>query len=211
MFLACIAADPSATACHYTETEMRLLVMDVETTGLLDIKHPAPDLIEVAAALYCTVSRTVLASVQFILPNNGENAAHHINGIYPLALKQPKIEGMEEAFLSMFKQSHYVITHNTQFDQYFVYRRYPELVNTKQWICSCLELKFPKTKRSRVLSHIAIDHGIAPTQMHRAAGDVETLVELLKKCPDLEEQICKLNSQRDLMSCWLNKPLTTKK
>jgi DNA polymerase III alpha subunit (gram-positive type) len=174
---------------------MRLLVLDTETTGLID-STPPPDLIEVAAALYCTETKTVLSTLQFIIPNGGINPGKDINGISEDALKEPMILGMKDIFSMLFMQADFIIAHNIKFDSHFVLREWEELKDKKEWICTYADIKFPKTKRSQVLSHIAVDHGILVTDAHRAVGDVQTLTKLLEKVPDLEEQITRVVNLR---------------
>ncbi len=166
---------------------MRLLVVDTETTGLIG-ETPESELIEVAAATYCTETRTVLSTIQYLIPCLRGNKAEHINHISNEALKQKPIKNLPHAFFSMYHDCTYVVAHNAKFDKYFIKNEYKHLPE-KQWICTYEDIQFPDTKRSLVLSHIAVDHGIMPFDMHRALGDVNTLVNLLMKVPNLEEQI----------------------
>jgi DNA polymerase III alpha subunit (gram-positive type) len=168
---------------------MLLLVLDTETTGLQHADPPS-ELIEVAACIYSVNEREILATIQFIVPNeSGTNAAQHINNIPPSILNIEPFNLSVLALKEMFSRCDFVVAHNSEFDKHFVERKWPELAGTKEWICSQNDLKFPKTRKSKVLTHIAVDHGVMPANMHRALGDVQTLTSLLFQAPDLEEQI----------------------
>lgn len=174
---------------------MYLLVLDTETTGLV---KESTSLIEVACALFCTNTKSTLASLQFVIPSCIHNEASEINGITDEELESAKElykdnelwETFDSTFRSMMQRCDYVVAHNIKFDKYFIDKRYSD--TGKQWICTYADIQFPKTRRSLCLTHIAVDHGIIPTNVHRALGDVITLVELLKVVPNLENQIQKV-------------------
>ena len=172
---------------------MKLLVLDTETTGLPNA-NPEPELIEVAAALYCTESKIVLSTVQFLLPIKGQNNAEHINHIPEKALKEldEEITGvLTDTFLTLYNKCDFVVAHNVKFDKYFIEKQWavvPTFIK-KKWICTYEELVFPLTKKSLVLTHIAVDHCIMPTDMHRALGDVTTLINLLGQITDIDKKI----------------------
>ncbi len=169
---------------------MRILVCDCETTGFI-----GSTLIEVAAQTYCTETRTVLASVQFLLPSEAGNPASNINHISAEALRQPAILGLQLAFAEMFSDASIIITHNVDFDRHFIERYFPSLP-TKPWICTLKDIPF-RQGGSQKLAHLAIDLGVPVNTAHRALGDVETLVGLLAKEPNLEARISRVLVLRD--------------
>ena len=164
---------------------MRLLVLDTETTGL-SFSHSK--IIEVAAALHCTTSHTILASLQFLVPHAGVNEAEHINGITHLMLTQEPVPGSYDMLRALWSSSDCVVAHNARFDRHFLTRHFPSLPE-KPWVCTVSDISFPKTRKSRVLSHIAADHDIPVFKKHRALDDVLLLSQLLALVPDLDNQI----------------------
>jgi DNA polymerase III subunit epsilon len=164
----------------------RILVLDTETTGL-SVKDSR--IIELAALTYCTKTRTDLCAAQFLIPTDGGNAAEHINHIPPAALRERPVPALIQAFREMYADADCIVAHNADFDRRFVLNQWPDLPE-RPWVCSVKDLKFPRaTNTSRKLSHLAVDHGVNPTQAHRAMGDVIVLTSLLSKIPDLDRQI----------------------
>jgi DNA polymerase III subunit epsilon len=164
----------------------RILVLDTECTGFSPVNS---QIIELAAVTYSTQSKDVLFGCHFLLPTEGGNAAEHINNISPAALRERAVPGLVQAFRDMFADADCIVAHNASFDRSFVENQWPDLPE-RPWICSVKDLKFPRAgNASRKLGHLAVDHGINPTQAHRAMGDVNTLTMLLTRVPDLENQI----------------------
>ena len=163
----------------------RLLIVDTETTGL-SFEHSR--LIEVAAVLYCTESKTVLGGVQFLVHDGTDNAAEFINKISPAALARRPVPGLEAAFKDMYSDCDVVIAHNANFDQHFICKKWPDLPK-RPWVCSLKQLTFPKATASKKLNHLAVDHGISPVDAHRAMGDVIVLCRILQEISDLERQV----------------------
>ena len=163
----------------------RIMVLDSETTGL-SFEHSR--LIEVAAVLYCTKSKTVLGGVQFLVHDGTDNAAEFINKISPAALAMRPVPGLEAAFKEMYADCDLVVAHNANFDQHFVCAKWPDLPK-RPWVCSLKHLTFPKATASKKLNHLAVDHGINPIDSHRALGDTIVLCSLLQRIPNLEAQV----------------------
>lgn len=197
---------------------MKLLVLDCETTGLL-VPGAAqqPSLIEIAAQLYCTESDTVLATIQYILPGDGSNAAEGINHIPIAALEKVKeiplvTEAARNTFKMGYTQSDYIVAHNAEFDRTFIQRDFPDLP-VKPWICSFRDLTFPRQGRSQRLAHLAVDHDIPVIDAHRALGDVSLLVSLLKtfkRRGELAEKIEAVRNMRENGHYYIARGYTTK-
>jgi len=173
---------------------MKLFVIDTETTGLeLDFC----DTIEVAGCLYDTELKSEIATVQFLINCVESNPAQFINGISKELLQKANFNMTfysMHLFNSLYNECDYIVAHNAAFDRKFLLKS--KLIDdSKPWICSQQDLSFPKQKKSGVLIHISIDHNLAPSNVHRALGDVQTLCNLLKVVPDLEDQIRKSGSR----------------
>lgn len=166
---------------------MKLLVVDTETTGL---DYDLSSTIEVAGCLYDSVLKSEVATVQFLLPAL-ENPAEHINGISIALLESTTPDILlhgRNLFDVMYSQCDYIVAHNAPFDKNFLLK-VGLTDESKPWICSHRDLIFPKQRNSGVLVHISVDHDLPPSNVHRALGDVQTLCNLLKVVPNLDEQI----------------------
>lgn len=166
---------------------MKLLIVDTETTGL---DYDLSSTIEIAGCLYDSVLKSEIATIQFLLPAL-ENPAEHINGISIPLLQSttPEITLYGRNFFDvLYSQCDYVVAHNAPFDKNFLLK-VGLTDESKPWICSHRDLVFPNQRNSGVLVHISIDHNLPPSNVHRALGDVQTLCNLLKVVPNLDEQI----------------------
>jgi len=163
----------------------RLLILDTETTAL----HPDEGhCIEVGAVLFHVPSRTALTQVSFLLPCQS-NAAEAINGI-PAAvsqLEQPWREALN-CFLAMAVAADGILAHNAAFDrQWFGHGPLPAL--EKPWICSMDDISWPSGRQLRPapsVRDLAIAYGVPVWAAHRALTDCTYLVEVLRRCEDLE-------------------------
>jgi inhibitor of KinA sporulation pathway (predicted exonuclease) len=52
----------------------------------------------------------------------------------------------------------------------------------RPWVCALKDVPYPEHYTCRKMSHLALDHGITvyPGKLHRALGDVELMLELLR-------------------------------
>jgi len=68
----------------------------------------------------------------------------------------------------------FIVAHNAQFDRAFIAGMFP--VSTyKYWLCSISGIDwYGKGFKSRGLQSLLRDHGLQPTQAHRAGSDVLT-------------------------------------
>jgi DNA polymerase-3 subunit epsilon len=180
---------------------VNILIVDTETTGLINT-DPAPKLIEVAACLFHVGTMSELSMVQFLI-HAESNPASGINGISEESLRavnpqNPSIARVADANFgsvqAMWDASDYVLSHNSSFDRYFMDPVFG-IKNPKEWKCSVKDIEFPKTKKSKSLSYLAVDHGIFPFGAHRALNDVLVLVALLKTVPNLAEQLCRVKEE----------------
>jgi len=167
---------------------MKLLVFDTETTGL--DADGEDKVIEFGGVLYDIDSRTNLASLQFLIHSETNNALD-INGISLEALSAVKgHEGIYiELLRKMIESCDYMVAHNLQFDKKFMCKLLGTL--DKPGFCTIKDIVFPRTGNSKVLAHIAADHNIPIIDAHRALTDVHLVCDLLACIPpdELKEQI----------------------
>lgn len=162
---------------------LRVAVVDTETTGL----YPSQDRIVEIAILLVEAERStgrVLAELArydalqdpgFPMPYG----AFAIHGISDAMVKGQRIDaGIVQALLS---QADLLVAHNSGFDKGFVAQVMPECASLT-WGCSCRGIPwrrhFPvESARLQALAeHLQLEAGTA----HRAMGDVETTLALLK-------------------------------
>jgi len=173
---------------------VKSLIIDVETTGLAVKKE---ETIEIGAALYDTELKVSLWQYGRIIHTEKENGAEFINKISREALDTAKLLGdpiKPVQDLLETGQVDIIMAHNKNFDMGFVIKKWgiianPNTGNPIPWICTKEDITFPNTQTSRKLGHLAWDHDILTNVKHRALHDVLLVVELLKKVPDLDEQI----------------------
>jgi DNA polymerase-3 subunit epsilon len=173
---------------------VNLLVVDTETNDLPDDGGVA---IEIAGALFSVTERTVLWSYGGIVPYELENPAQHVNGISSELLRtaeqsiRPDGVVREPAYTLRWLAEGFhvnaIAAHGADFD-----RRVLNAVDpwwgSWPWICTVDDVSYPK-QRSSALAHLAVDHGIAAVQTHRALDDVLLLCQLLAVVEDLDLQV----------------------
>ncbi len=175
-----------------------LLILDTETTGL-DPLHD--QCLEVGAILFHLQSRSVLAHTSFLIPVSS-NSAECINKIPAeiTRLSQPWKDGLKY-FEALLDRADVVIAHNSEFDrQWFGVTPLPEI--TKPWICSMEDVSWPSKLNLRgrpSVRDLAIAYEIPVWSAHRALTDCIYLVEVLKRCNDLELLLIQALEPRRLM------------
>lgn len=80
----------------------------------------------------------------------------------------------------------HMVAHNAEFDRNIFEsecRRQGLLVPELEWVCTIKDVPYEEKYRCKILSHLALDHGISvdPTSLHRAIADVELLVRLMNE------------------------------
>ncbi len=163
-----------------------ILILDTETSGL----NPEIDqCLEVGAILFDVKARSVLSQISFLLPVSS-NSAEVINKIPAeiTRLKQPYLEAMQY-FEALVDTADFILAHNASFDkQWFGLPPLPKI--SKPWICSMEDISWPSNLNLRSkpsVRDLAIAYEIPVWSAHRALTDCIYLVEVLKRCKDLEE------------------------
>jgi len=167
---------------------LRVAVVDTETTGL----YPSQDRIIEIAIILVEADRTTgrvlgelarydaLQDPGFPMPYG----AFAVHGISDAMVKGQRIDG--DRVRQLLGQAHLLVAHNSGFDKGFVAQVMPEC-STLIWGCSCRGIPWrshfpvPSAKLQTLADHLQLQRGTA----HRAMGDVETTLALLKtELPD---------------------------
>ena len=179
---------------------MNLLVLDTETTGLLDDENA--EVIEAAVALFNVETRSVLAAFGGLVPFvvDVPEAAAVVHGVTTDRLRAAADSVEDEArnlwnplavsrtFFENYKPIA-VLAHNAEFDRGMV-ARHDAWWDTVPWVCSQRDIEYPRAGNySRKLQHLAVDYGLVAIQTHRALDDVLMLCNLLAEVEDLESQV----------------------
>lgn len=176
---------------------MKLLVLDTETS---DLEPENGDILEIGAAVYCTISDDVLWAYGTLIFSDKPNKGVMVNKITSRSLEESKILLGDTDPLATLKtilasgEIDAIVAHNADFDRKWIEKKYGVIVNPKTgnplpWIDTCGDFEFPNANGSMKLSHLAVDHGIPIGVLHRALSDVLLTVELLRKILDLEQQL----------------------
>jgi DNA polymerase-3 subunit epsilon len=146
----------------------RITFYDTETTGV----DPQKDVvIEVGLLLWSAEHRTTLAQASYLVRNEAGNAAEQANHIPAAALVDDAAISSVDAWhrvQSFFRRADLVVAHKASFDKAFTP---PSVRDLKPWLCTIEDVEWPIATRSKNLRDIAIEHGVAVTEAHRALTD----------------------------------------
>ena len=163
---------------------VRIAILDTETTGL----YPTRDRIIEIAVMLLEVERTsgrvlnVLDSYQGLQDPGCPIpwAAMAVHGITDAMVKGQRIDGPRLRHL--LSAADLLVAHNSGFDKGFVAQIVPD-VTGMPWACSCRGIPwrslFPQAPNAR-LQDLAEVFRIPKGTAHRAMGDVETTLNLLR-------------------------------
>lgn len=149
---------------------MKLLILDVETTGLDPAVH---ELCEVGYVAYSTEHRAIVGCGSRLFPTKNGNAAEHVNGIPAGLLSyQP---GTQEWLGFLFSNTFDAfIAHNSDFDRQWL----PEC---GPWVDTCDGFEWPRAGDNRSLSQLALAHGVGLVSAHRAIFDCLTIALMFQR------------------------------
>lgn len=164
----------------------RLLVVDVETTGLA---ARSDRIIEFAAAelLYTDDGRVVKHSGTYSwLDDPGRPISDEITAITGITDADVSGKSIPARAEELMHDADVIVSHNASFDWPFCRKRWPDAVDGKVWVCSWRQIDwaawgFPVQKQEL----LARFHGFF-YDAHRAEIDVEALVKLLQMRPEPE-------------------------
>ncbi|MBP1625849.1 MAG: polymerase subunit epsilon [Holophagaceae bacterium] len=162
---------------------LRVAIVDTETTGL----YPSQDrIIEIAIILVEAERQTgrivgevarydALQDPGFPMPYG----AFAVHGISDAMVRGQRIDA--QAVSGLLSQAELLVAHNAGFDKGFVAQVMPECASLL-WGCSCRGVPWrrhfpvPSAKLQTLADHLQLERGTA----HRAMGDVETTLALLR-------------------------------
>jgi len=175
-----------------------LLIVDTETTGL----DPQLDhCLEVGVILFDVPSRQVLAQQSFLLPVEA-NAAEAINRIPAFATNLPQPWRPALDYLqSLLDAADVLVAHNAAFDRQWFGRGHLPATD-KRWLCSMEDMRWPADRQLRSrpsVRDLALAYEIPVWAAHRALTDCIYLVEVFRRCNDLEQLIERGLEPRQLM------------
>ncbi len=162
-----------------------LLILDTETTGL---EPSDSQCIELGSILFHVKSRSILAQNSFLIPAES-NAAELINKIPSeiSRISQPWEEGLKY-FEALLEKSDAILAHNAAFDsKWFGIPPLPDI--SKPWICSMEDISWPcelNLKGRPSVRDLALAYEVPVWSAHRALTDCIYLVEVLRRCSNLE-------------------------
>jgi len=186
---------------------MRILVLDVETTGL---KAGRDALLEVGAALFDSTVKQTLWMYSTIMPILIDNPAESINHISKDALQaavnlydwRPAFTELDGALAPVLQLCDagavdVCCAHNKDFDKGFIdaLAENPPLLRGIDrvpipWFCTKDGINYPQQGKAKSLRYLAVDHGIPiGSQRHRALADVMLVCDLLTLAEDLDAQV----------------------
>jgi len=163
---------------------MEICILDTETTGLTP---ETGQCIEVAVVRYSLKHRAVVESMSQLFYAD-HNPLEHINHI-PSEILLGAILDSD----CIWRQVEYcaseceaIIAHNAEFDQQWV----PNELLAWPWICTCHGVDWPlQTKPGSSLVDLALAHGLAVVDPHRALSDCLLLARLLNRCAELGHDV----------------------
>lgn len=184
---------------------MRVLIFDVETTGL----DPEKDrIIEVGYVLWDASFRTMMevySSLSFATQDGGEGS-QVVNGIPRDLVDQWHMLGDPSIVWAMVadaaRRADIVVAHSAEFDRKFVaaFERTYEGRNLhvseelatllgKPWVCTIEDFVWPVKCRARNLTELALCHGVGVVASHRSVNDCLTLTRMFESVLDTEERL----------------------
>jgi DNA polymerase III subunit epsilon len=154
-----------------------LLILDTETDGVDSSKN----LVVEIGAVWWHVGLGCTLGCWSELVVRESNAAQDANGIPPEALRyglpwDHAIEGLK----SRVARADLLVAHNESFDRGFL----PDL--GKPWVCSMDHIPWPSAESGLALIKVAVAHGVAVTQAHRALSDCLLIAHTLSRVHERE-------------------------
>lgn len=154
-----------------------LIILDTECDGLDHTKNVVVEI----GAIWWHIDLGCMLGCWSELVVRESNAAQDANGIPPEALRyglpwDHAIEGLK----SRVARADLIMAHNESFDRGFL----PDL--GKKWICSMDHFPWPSAASGQALIKVAVAHGVAVTQAHRALSDCFLISRSLERVHEHE-------------------------
>jgi DNA polymerase III epsilon subunit-like protein len=166
---------------------MIFLVFDFETSG---ISPEVNSICEVGAALWETTTQRIIRVADYLVwePNmSWEQAAIDKHGITPELCEKygmPSDKAYRQ-FVSWANSADVLVAYNGKAFDFFMWEAWAKknggTIPDKLRFDPMIDIMWPKEWKSRELFYIAAKHGILNHFIHSGAGDVLTLVEILRR------------------------------
>jgi DNA polymerase III subunit epsilon len=196
----------------------KVLIVDFETTGL---DTQTATVIELGCVLWSVKHRQIVESYSTVLGAE-KNEAVVFNGLSDEFLREQIGLGADEIGWSIAddaaRRSDFIVAHFAKFDWECVLRVMENDVGAaphglellqKTWVCTSEDVEWPKVSGKRSLAAIALAHGVAVTNAHRAIHDCLLLARLFEQVPDIDERLeaALLRAQRPKATFFANVPV----
>ena len=165
----------------------RIAIYDLETDGVDPSAHRP---IELGLLLWSAEHLTTIAQASYLIRSERGNAAESANHIPAAALVDDAAITEEQAWTrvrSFFGMADLVVAHKAAFDRSFTP---PAIADAKPWLCTIEDVEWPVATRSKNLRDIAVEHGVAVTEAHRALTDCDLIRKLFeavaRRVPDFQ-------------------------
>jgi DNA polymerase-3 subunit epsilon len=160
-----------------------ILLCDTETSSL----EPADGhLLELGMLRWSVEHRTTIAQASWLVRAPGNPAEPH-NGIPPAVLPEGQNQDVVlDAFRRWSGSVDAIVAHNGDFDQKWL----PAV--GKPWIDSAWDVDWPRVGNGRKLIDLALAHGLAVLDAHRALSDCLLLARLLERVAELGHDVGQL-------------------
>lgn len=159
-----------------------ILLLDVETSGL----DPAVDhVIELGLVRWSVPHRSTIGSWSWLV-QAPSNAAEKVNGIPAALLQYGRDVADHRAIIEKIaanKDVDAIVAHNGDFDRAWL----PDL--GKPWIDSAWDIDWPRAGTNRTLTGLALAHGLAVMDAHRALPDCQLLARLLERVGEMGHDV----------------------
>lgn len=165
---------------------MRILAIDLETTGLLDDEEAT--VTEVSYALWDTDMDRLVKSNSYMvdITERDLSVPEEITKLTGITTHMLNLYGHSHKFMieDLKKQMsvcHALMARNAEFDKGFVEREMKRAgaeMPDRPWICTRNDVEYPEHITGRSQSHVAADHGFVNPFPHWAIGDVLTMLRI---------------------------------
>lgn len=169
-------------------TPRTLLLLDTESGSLLPSEG---NLVEVGMIRWSVEhrSRISAASWTLIAPDNpAENINHIPKAVLPLGSMLDKVIPHVRRWA---EASDLIVAHNSDHDSSWLMPHLPDLATP--WVCSCFDIEWPRREKDgQSLITLALAHGLAVMDAHRALSDCILLERLFERVGEMGADVAHL-------------------
>lgn len=157
-----------------------IAILDLETTSL-DPK--TGEIIEAAVCMFDVDLGHIITARSWLVDTGNGNAAEAINGIPSrLMLRGDTLADVMHALKVVGMGAECFVAHNAEFDRSWLD---DATQKAAPWVCSMSDIEWPRQGTGKVLTSIALAHGVGVVAAHRALDDVLTLARVFERCAEM--------------------------